>query len=1048
MAKDVKFNVKLTIDGKEQIVTASANVKKFAEELEIARTKSTRLRDDLLKITQVGASFQNAFAGLQQLTGVLKSYTAANAVQVEAETKLETVMRQRMSATDDEIQSIKNLASAQQALGVIGDEVQLMGIQQVATFLQEKSSLETLVPAMNNLLAQQKGLNATGQDAVNIGNMVGKVMQGQIGALTRAGITFTEAQEKVLKFGSESERAAMLAKVITDNVGEMNAALAKTDAGKAKQLENTIGDLKEQVGALFTGIEPTIVAVGELGMAFMAVGTTWQGIRGIAIFIKSLTATIKIATVTTYAHTAASKTAAAATTLWANQIRFANRMQVAWTFGAKAFVIKTVAMRAAIMGLMAITGVGIAIAAVSAIVSAFTGKTGEAAEKLDNFSDADEAFKQTFADTETSLNKRIDSLKGLIEAKKDTTEAVKELAKEYPALVNAQMSGVDAYNALKSASKDYCTQLALEAKANTLKAKMAENAAQLEINAQKKKQLEAAGKAKTKLTRVIGTTTSGAVMTSEYEGYSRDYQMLLDVDKDLEEANKRLQDELNITSSAIAACSDRMQDYGKNTGAVEVSKMTWKEVSEAIEETETKLKNTTSPADIKALKDYNAQLQQRKKLLDATLGLGSKATGAKKESKPTAIGSMDWYQKRLDDLKKQIEATGDIGLAQKLQAEYKEVEKEFKERKIKIGVEEPGKQEIKSYAEKLQYRLNEAKKKLNNAVDVEARVKANAEIQDIQAEIDEATHGKLSIKADVEPTYIAQGSDADKRQSYSNARSKVERIKSDYEIGIIGKDKAQKELDEINAQLTELGLKPFEIKLDVDTKKVQSAFSTLKDGWAGVQGIEGGLQSMTEALKGNGDAWQTVSGIVNGFIQLYEGIQTVISIINLLTGATTAQTVAKTAEGVATEATMAASAATIASNTAVMGATIPVIATNKLATASFMELASAEYFAAHAYIPFAGFGIAAGFVAAATAMVQAVAAMPFADGGVVSGPTYALIGEYAGASNNPEVVAPLDKLRSMIQPQGGADFGNVEFKIKGRTLVGILEKEGNIINRS
>lgn len=231
-------------------------------------------------------------------------------------------------------------------------------------------------------------------------------------------------------------------------------------------------------------------------------------------------------------------------------------------------------------------------------------------------------------------------------------------------------------------------------------------------------------------------------------------------------------------------------------------------------------------------------------------------------------------------------------------------------------------------------------------------------------------------------------------------------------------------------------------------KKVQSAFSTLKDGWAGVQGIEGGLQSMTEALKGNGDAWQTVSGIVNGFIQLYEGIQTVISIINLLTGATTAQTVAKTAEGVATEATMAASAATIASNTAVMGATIPVIATNKLATASFMELASAEYFAAHAYIPFAGFGIAAGFVAAATAMVQAVAAMPFADGGVVSGPTYALIGEYAGASNNPEVVAPLDKLRSMIQPQGGADFGNVEFKIKGRTLVGILEKEGNIINRS
>lgn len=43
-------------------------------------------------------------------------------------------MRQRMGATDKEIQSIKELASAQQEIGVIGDEVQLSGAQQVATF--------------------------------------------------------------------------------------------------------------------------------------------------------------------------------------------------------------------------------------------------------------------------------------------------------------------------------------------------------------------------------------------------------------------------------------------------------------------------------------------------------------------------------------------------------------------------------------------------------------------------------------------------------------------------------------------------------------------------------------------------------------------------------------------------------------------------------------------------------------------------------------------------------------------------------------------------
>jgi len=39
----------------------------------------------------------------------------------------------------------------------------------------------------------------------------------------------------------------------------------------------------------------------------------------------------------------------------------------------------------------------------------------------------------------------------------------------------------------------------------------------------------------------------------------------------------------------------------------------------------------------------------------------------------------------------------------------------------------------------------------------------------------------------------------------------------------------------------------------------------------------------------------------------------------------------------------------------------------------------------------------------------------FADGGIVSGPTLGLMGEYPGARSNPEVIAPLDKLQGMLQ---------------------------------
>ena len=102
---------------------------------------------------------------------------------------------------------------------------------------------------MENLLAQQKGVNATSEDAVNIGNLMGKVLQGQTGALKRVGISFDENQEKVLKYGTEEERAAMLAEVINQNVGNMNETLADTPAGKMQQLSNSLGDIKEGIGA-------------------------------------------------------------------------------------------------------------------------------------------------------------------------------------------------------------------------------------------------------------------------------------------------------------------------------------------------------------------------------------------------------------------------------------------------------------------------------------------------------------------------------------------------------------------------------------------------------------------------------------------------------------------------------------------------------------------------------------------------------------------------------------------------------------------------------
>lgn len=203
---------------------------------------------------KIGGALVTYFS-VKQLISFGNACIEAYNVQAEAETKLEEIMKQRFNSTEQGIQSIKNYASELQNLGVVGDEVQLSGAQQLATFLQTEDALKTLMPAMADLAVQQNGVNVTSENMVSIGNMMGKAMQGQTSALTRVGITMTEAQEQVMKFGTEEERASMLAEIITDNVGHMNEVMAQTDAGKIQQAKNAMGDLKEEIGARLIPIQ-------------------------------------------------------------------------------------------------------------------------------------------------------------------------------------------------------------------------------------------------------------------------------------------------------------------------------------------------------------------------------------------------------------------------------------------------------------------------------------------------------------------------------------------------------------------------------------------------------------------------------------------------------------------------------------------------------------------------------------------------------------------------------------------------------------------------
>lgn len=95
-----------------------------------------------------------------------------------------------------------------------------------------------------------------------------------------------------------------------------------------------------------------------------------------------------------------------------------------------------------------------------------------------------------------------------------------------------------------------------------------------------------------------------------------------------------------------------------------------------------------------------------------------------------------------------------------------------------------------------------------------------------------------------------------------------------------------------------------------------------------------------------------------------------------------------------------------------------------------------------ALLPFIAMGVAA--VASAFSSVPA-----FAAGGIVSGPTMGLMGEYPGAKSNPEVIAPLSKLQGMLDQSNGGGTANVsgEFVLRGQDLVVALQRAEKQRNR-
>lgn len=1017
-----------------------------------------------------------------------------------------------------------------------------------------------------------------------------------------------EQQVYAKLFGSaESLRALtpltnQLAEKFSENVdamansaGTINAAyneMSSTGSATTQMLKNQLGAITDVVAGFVGGAMPILSFISQLGITAMS--------------FTSLVKTLKALNIQQGILTLRSKAGGVAMLLFGlNASRSAAFTRV-FSAALKSGAYSATAFKIALKGLMITTVVGAAIVAVTSVIEYFVNKTDEATDKTNEFSEAEDAYKNAAANTKVELDKEIKALGDLITAKKDTTDAVNHLNAVYGDLFGSHKTASEWYDTLTRKSQIYVKQIGYEAQANVLATKLAEKQIELEDNYAKRRELWKAGGAQKTTKRTITNRSTGGdsyeVVTTED---TKEYADLKDSARGLIPEIQSLQRQLGIAQAHMADCSKQMAavdaKMGHNNKTVKVSAMTYQQVADAIEKTEKKLKNTTDSKEIAKLKAYNTELHNRKKLLDKSLGFdkfkGNKS-GSKK-NKPVAdpktyeqlSTNIEYYKKKLttastaeqEKIRANIQAwekkKAAIELAQKAAERpteiktLQDVEKELDylqtlrktaNKDDLAGIDKLiGKTELLGAAMQRPAKL-ETLQDIDKEIEYQQKLRATASkeaISGIDAEISKLetlknyienatvidtpdsalkTYEQLNIKLAYYNELLEKATE-EQRPEIQKHINDIEGIKKAWDDSLVALNKpadisqldtiekldeavryyqeqqSKQSADEIQntqrtidaleakrkamqrgieipsmqkeiAEINGLSNREFKIKVkgigfDALTDKIRelqkqlndtnnpvtegqrkdieemistyeqwrkssiSSFDTVKSGWNGIKGIGDSINSITDALDGNGNAWQKVTAIVDGFIQLYESISAIVGIIDMLTTASTAHAAAKTGEAAATTATATAQGVETAAQTAAAAAMIPVIAANKLATASYMELAAAMFFAAHASIPFVGFGIASGFVSAATAMVEAIGVMPFAKGGVVSGPTLALVGEYAGASNNPEVIAPLDKLRSMIQPQGGIG-GNVRFEIEGRKLVGVISNTTRVAAKS
>ena len=775
MSNEVRFNIRLHIDGKEKVVTATTAVDNLRRVVNEAKGATGALQEQLINTNQIVEKWNNVSNAIGQLSSVLNDFTAesrsfggamaaANTMAGKSGDDFAKLKEQvaelshEVPVARDELANglyqvisngvpednwiaflnksarasvggmadlgetvkvtstiIKNYGLDWDAAGSIQDKIQLTAKNGVTSFEQLAQALPRVTSQASTLGVSIDELMATFSTLTGVSGDTAEVST-QLAAIFTALIKpSSEAAEMAQQMGIQFDAAAIKA------AGGMEQFLVSLDKS-VKQYAASSGMLEQEIyGKLFGSAESLRALTpltGKLAEKFREDVADMKNSAGTidkTFDILSSTGAAKlqlinnklgeysdmlqssIGNVLPYINVAAQMAtgAAAAVSLSKSFNLLAVSSKLAKTVVAmfspiievcsatmRGAAVSATTLKLAIRSLMISTGVGIAIVALTEAINYLMNSSDDSAKSVDKLSEAEQEAKmahqqtaQQIASVRSEMMQNIAALKNFKGSKEQEKAMVQQMNTKYGEAMGYYSTVSQWYQALTANSKAYCNQMINEITIRNLANQAADLQQQRYDYAHDKNGRTKKFSAEKQIGLVKAQKGDPGAFRMGNE-WVRKYETSQKAEADKVVTNLYRQEQ-NIKKRMEALVKQNQNISYKHTAGY-----------------------SATPPTLNTSKGSGGNAR----------GGGNTNTGntpVVTEGKKALEGSIDWYEEKINEKQKELNATADKATARALNAEMEGLQRQLYMLKVDIGIEEVPKLDVKAFAVNLKAQLDE-----------------------------------------------------------------------------------------------------------------------------------------------------------------------------------------------------------------------------------------------------------------------------------------------------------------------------------------------------